>query len=44
MNALDDAEAQQQAVATFFDALAAEHPRLPAMADAANDSAARLRA
>jgi tRNA-dihydrouridine synthase B len=44
MNALDDAEAQQQAVATFFDALAAEHPRLPAMADAANDSSARLRA
>jgi tRNA-dihydrouridine synthase B len=43
MNTLEAADAQVRAVATFFDALAAEHPRLP-VADAANDAQARLSA
>ncbi|MBN8508276.1 MAG: tRNA dihydrouridine synthase DusB [Burkholderiales bacterium] len=43
MSTLDAADAQLRAVATFFDALAAEHPRLPAAA-AANDAQARLSA
>jgi tRNA-dihydrouridine synthase B len=40
MNTLDDATAQQRAVATFFDELADRHPVLPA----ANDDLAALRA
>jgi tRNA-dihydrouridine synthase B len=43
MNTLDAADAQVRAVATFFDMLAAAHPRLPAAA-AANDAHARLSA
>jgi tRNA-dihydrouridine synthase B len=42
MNTLDDAAAQQRAVATFFDELADRHPLLPAAA--ANDDLARLTA
>ena len=41
MNTLDDAGAQLDAVASFFEALADSHPLLPA---AANDSQALLRA
>lgn len=43
MNTLDAADAQLRAVATFFDALAETHPRLP-RADAANDARAALSA
>ena len=43
MNTLDDAAAQQRAVATFFDELADRHPLLPAAA-AANDASALLTA
>ena len=42
MNTLDDIEAQVRAVATFFDALAQTHPRLPQAA--ANDALATLSA
>jgi tRNA-dihydrouridine synthase B len=44
MNTLEAADAQLQAVAAFFDALAATQPRLPAAAAAANDAQARLSA
>jgi tRNA-dihydrouridine synthase B len=44
MNTLDTIDAQVRAVATFFDALAELHPRLPQPVQAANDALLALRA
>jgi tRNA-dihydrouridine synthase B len=44
MNTLDTSAAQARAVATFFDELAEQHPRLPEPAQAANDAQLALQA